>query len=184
MHQESRASIDVGTQHAQAFVRRIPRLHHDVVEFVAQEVFDYPLVARLHFQKIRQNSHRSKAALHHSGLEQPPNRLCGISMFCNDGLERSFLAQGRRVLRAKNVQIDFGATLRFFLGLDQAPDLRDLLGDAADPLLDSFKLKCKLPALSAEGFDLHVGVRNLRIQAATFAINACQPLFRLRQLIS
>ena len=105
-------------------------------------------------------------------------------MFRNDGFERSFLAQRRRVLRAQNIEVDLGLALRFFLGLDQATDLRDLLANPANPLLHAFKLEGKLPALSAEGFDLHVGVSDLRIQTAAFAINPCQPLFRLRQLIS
>ena len=56
MDQECRASIDVGAQQAQAFVGGVPRLDDDVVQFVAQEVFDHALVARLDFEKIGEHS--------------------------------------------------------------------------------------------------------------------------------
>ena len=87
MHEEGRASIHVGAQHAQAFVGRVPRLHHDVIQFVAQEVFDHALVPRFHFEEIRKHAHRRKPALHHPGLKQPTNRLGRISMFGDDGFE-------------------------------------------------------------------------------------------------
>ena len=49
MNQERSAAIHVGAQHAQAFVSGIPRLDDDVIQFVAQEIFDHALVFRLDF---------------------------------------------------------------------------------------------------------------------------------------
>ena len=43
---------------SQPFIGRIPRLHDDVIQFIAQEIFHHSLVTRLDFQKIRQHSHR------------------------------------------------------------------------------------------------------------------------------
>ena len=75
MHEERRASVNVGAQHAQALVGCVPRLHDDIVEFVAQEIFDHALVPRLDFQEISEHAHRSQAALHDAGLKQAANGL-------------------------------------------------------------------------------------------------------------
>ena len=60
MYEERRATINVGAQHAQAFVGCVPRLHDDIVEFVAQEIFDYPLVPRFDFQEIGEHAYRAR----------------------------------------------------------------------------------------------------------------------------
>ena len=61
MHQECRAAVDVGAQQAQAFVGGVPRLDHDVVQFVAQKVFDDALVAGLNFEEIGEHAGGSVA---------------------------------------------------------------------------------------------------------------------------
>ena len=98
MHQEGRAAIHVTAQQTQTFIGRIPRFHHDVIEFVAQKVFHHALVLRLHFQKIRQHAHRSEPTLQRSRLEEAPDRFRGVAMFRNDRFERSLLAQRRSEL--------------------------------------------------------------------------------------
>jgi hypothetical protein len=56
MNQEGGAAVDVGAQQAQAFVGSVPGLDHDVVQFVAQEVFDHALVARLDFEEVGEHA--------------------------------------------------------------------------------------------------------------------------------
>ena len=73
MHQECRAAIHVGAEKTQAFIRSVPRLDHDVVQFVAQEIFDHAFVARLDFKEIGEHSRRSHPALHDSRLKEPPH---------------------------------------------------------------------------------------------------------------
>ena len=58
MDKKRGASIDVSAEHAQALIGGVPRLDDDVVQFVTQEIFHDPLIARLDFQKIRQHAHR------------------------------------------------------------------------------------------------------------------------------
>ena len=60
MDEEGGAAIDIAAQQAQAFVGRVPRLHHDVVQFVAQEVVDHMLVAVFHLEEVGQHADRRK----------------------------------------------------------------------------------------------------------------------------
>ena len=73
MNKKCGAAVDVAAQQPEAFVGSIPRLDHDVVQFVAQEVFHHALKARLDFKKIREHTDRREAALHHSRLEKTAN---------------------------------------------------------------------------------------------------------------
>ena len=67
---------------------------------------------------------------------------------------------------------------------DQAAELADLFGDAADALGNGFKFESELAALSAEGFDLNVGVRDFGFEAAGFAVGSGQAFFGLRELVA
>ena len=116
MHQEGRAAIDVAAQQAQAFIGRVPRLHHDVVEFVAQEVFDHALVLRFDFEEIRQHAHGSEPTLQRSRLEQAANRFRGVTMLGDDRFERSLLAQSRGELGAQAVELTLGFVFLVALG--------------------------------------------------------------------
>jgi hypothetical protein len=75
-------------------------------------------------------------------------------MLSDDGFERTFLAEGGCIFRAENVKIGFGAGFFQLFLFDQAAQLADLFGDAADALGDGFEFEGELAALSAEGFDL------------------------------
>ena len=66
MHEKCGPTVHVGAEKTQALVRRIPRFHHDVIQFIAQEIFDYPFIACLHFKEISQYTSGSQATLHHS----------------------------------------------------------------------------------------------------------------------
>ena len=50
MDQEGSAAVHIAPQQPQTLVSGIPGLHHNVVEFVAQEVFHYVLVAVVDFE--------------------------------------------------------------------------------------------------------------------------------------
>ena len=63
MDQERRAAIHVAAQQAQTFVGGVPRLHHDVVQLVAQEIVDHVLVAVFHFEKVGEHADRREALL-------------------------------------------------------------------------------------------------------------------------
>ncbi len=56
MNQECRPAIDIGPQQPQTFVRRIPRLHHDVVQLIAQKVVDHVLVTIFNLEKVCQHA--------------------------------------------------------------------------------------------------------------------------------
>ncbi len=93
MHQECRAPVDVGAQQAQAFVGGVPRLDHDEVQFVAQEVFDDALIARFDFEEIGEHAGGSVPSLHGARLKKPPHRLGGVTVLGNDRFERTLLAE-------------------------------------------------------------------------------------------
>ena len=61
MDQESCASINIGFEQTHALFGRIPRLNHDVVQFVAEEVIDYAFILVIDFQKVGQHSRRSES---------------------------------------------------------------------------------------------------------------------------
>ena len=103
MHKECGPSIHVGTQQAETLVSGVPRLDHDIVQLVAQEVLDHAFIPRIDFQKICEHANWSLAALKYSRLKQPPHRLSGITMLGNDGFERASLAQRGSELRAQAV---------------------------------------------------------------------------------
>ena len=124
MHQEGRAAIDIAAQQAQTFIRRVPRFHHDVVQFVAQKVFHDALVARLDLQKVSQHADGCQPALHHARLKQPAHRFGRISVLGDDRFQRSLFTQRRRKFRAQHIEMRFGfqfpaSLLRF----DQPPKL-------------------------------------------------------------
>ena len=87
MDQERGPAIDIGAQQTHAFVGRVPRLHDDVVQFVAQEVFDNALVMRFDFEKIGQHADRGVTALQRARLKQAAYRFGGISVLGDDGFE-------------------------------------------------------------------------------------------------
>src|SRR5437588_593084 len=63
MDQERGAPINIGAQHVQALISRVPRFYDDVIQLIAQEVFYNVLVLLVDFQKICQHSRRRHSAL-------------------------------------------------------------------------------------------------------------------------
>jgi hypothetical protein len=63
MDQKCGAAIDVATEQAQAFVGGIPGFDDDVVEFVAEKVFDHALVLRFDFEEVGEHADRRVSAL-------------------------------------------------------------------------------------------------------------------------
>src|ERR1700692_750825 len=94
MDEESCSAVDVGTQQAQAFVGGVPRFDHDVIEFVAEEVFDDALVARLNLEEIGKHSGGSIAALQASRLKQAAHCLGRVPVLGDNRFERTFFAEG------------------------------------------------------------------------------------------
>ena len=64
MDQEGGAAVHVAAQQPQAFVSSIPRLHHNVVQLLAQEVVHHMLVLVVHLEKVGQHAHRRQAIAH------------------------------------------------------------------------------------------------------------------------
>src|SRR6185437_8193846 len=62
MHQEGGAPRNVGVKHAHALIGRIPTLHHDVVQLIAQKLVDDALILSLDLEEVRERSHRRNAA--------------------------------------------------------------------------------------------------------------------------
>ena len=87
------------------FIRGVPRLHHDEVQFVAQKVVDHILVAVFDFEKIGQHAYRSHPAIHCSRLEQPAHRLGRISVLGDDRFQRTFLADQAGIFRAQGIEM-------------------------------------------------------------------------------
>src|SRR6202035_4790567 len=79
-------------------------------------------------------------------------------------------------------------TLVFVLGrtlrLDSLTQARDLSSQSAGPLRNAFEFQSDLAALSAEGFRLRRGGRNLGPQTLLLAADARQPLLGLCELIA
>ena len=117
MDQERRAAVNIAAQQAQAFVGGVPRLHHDVVQLLAQEVVHHVLVAVLHFQEVGQHADRRQAIFHRARSEQPAHRLGGIAVLGDDRLQRALLAHGAGVFGAQGIQMPLafglGSALRF-----------------------------------------------------------------------
>ena len=105
MHQECRAPVDVGAQQAQAFVGGVPRLDHDEVQFVAQEVFDDALIARFDFEEIGEHSGGSVSSLQRARLKKPPHRFGGVTVLGDDRFERSFFAECSGVFGTDGVEM-------------------------------------------------------------------------------
>ena len=120
MNQESCAAIDAGAQHAQAFIGGVPGFDDDVVQFIAQEVFDHALVTRLDFQEVGEHAYGREAAVHHAGLKQAADGLGRVSVLGDDRFERSFLAEGGCKLRAQDVKIGLGAGFFQLLLFDES----------------------------------------------------------------
>ncbi len=182
--EESRASVDIGAQHAEAFVSGVPGFDHDVVELIAQKIFDDTLVARFDFEEVGQHAHWRQAALHHPGLEQAAHRFCGVSVLGDDGLERAFFAESGRVFGAEHVEVRLASRFVELLGFDQAAKLADFFRDPADPLRDGFEFEGELSTLSAKSFHLQVRVRDFGFETARLAVGSGETFFRLRQLIA
>ena len=134
MHEERGAAVNVRAQHAETFVHRVPGLHDNVVEFVAQEVFDNGLVAGLNFEKIRENAHGGASALHGTGLEEPADGLGGISMFGDDGFEGSSFAECRGKFRAQAIEMVFALGFLAALEFQQFASAGDFFCERFDAL--------------------------------------------------
>src|ERR1019366_8975889 len=80
MDQECCTSIDVGAQQTQPLVRRVPTFHDDVVQLIAQEVFDHSFVAWIDLKEIREHAGGSVSPLQRARLKQAPHGLGGITM--------------------------------------------------------------------------------------------------------
>ena len=184
MDEEGGAAIDAGAQHAQAFVRGVPGFHHDVIQFVAQEVFDYALVARLHFEEVGKHANRGEASVHDAGLKEAANGLGGISVLGDDRIEGAFPAERGRVLGAENVEVRLATSFFEFFLFKETPQLADLFSDAAHALSDTLKFEGELAALPSEGVDLSVCVGNLGLKTAGVAVGTGQTFFGLRELIT
>src|ERR1700756_2316473 len=100
MNEEGGTTIDVAAQQTQAFVGGIPGFHHNVVELIAQEVFDHALMLGFHLEEVSEYAGGSESTLELSGLEEAANGFGGVTVFGDDGRQRSFLAEGGSVLGA------------------------------------------------------------------------------------
>src|SRR5258708_33938885 len=105
-------------------------------------------------------------------------------MLGDNGFKRSFLAERRGVLRAKQVEVSLG--LGFFqpLRIDQTTKLADFFGNPADPLADGFEFEGKLSPLPAEGFHLRGSVADFGFQAPSLAVRSRKAFFGFRPLIT
>src|SRR5712671_3045032 len=105
-------------------------------------------------------------------------------MLGDNGFKRSFLAERRGVLRAKQVEVSLGLGFLQPLRIDQTTKLTDFFGDATNPLADGFEFESKLSALPAEGFHLRGSVADFALQAPSLAVRSRKAFFGLRQLIT
>ena len=104
MYQECGTAIYPGAQHSQPFIGRIPRLHYDVVQLIAQEVFNHTFVAIFHLNEIGQHTGSRKTVLLAAGLKQSLYRFSGIAVLGNQGFQRRSFSQGAGVLATQTVE--------------------------------------------------------------------------------
>src|SRR5271167_3201177 len=126
MNQKSSAAIDVAAQQAEAFVGSVPGFDHDVIQFVAQEVFHHALEARLNLEKIGEHSDRREAALHHSRLEQATHGFGRVTVLSDNRFERTFFPESRGKFGAEQIEMTLGSGFLEALGVEQAAKLADL----------------------------------------------------------
>src|ERR1700683_1865820 len=184
MNQKGRAAIHIAAQQSQAFIGSVPRIDHDVVQFVAQEVFDHALETRLDLKKIRENADWRESALHYSRLKKAANRFCRVAMLRDDGFERSFFPQSGGELCPQQIEMTLGSSFFRTFRFDRPAKLTDLFGNSGDALRHGFKLESKLAALSTEGFYLKVRIDDFRVQTLSSAIGAGAALCRLGELVA
>src|SRR5690242_3178962 len=184
VHQEGGAPVHIAAQQAQAFVGGVPGLHHNVVEFVAQEIFHHVLVTVFDFQEVGQHARGSQPALHAAGLKQAPHRFGGITVLCDHRLQRGPASQKGSVLGAQAVQpalaFRFGRALHF----DPLPHVYNLLPQGCHPVRSGFKAQRELPARAPGSGQLVAGLRVFLLEPLYFAAQRRQPLFRLRYLVT
>src|SRR5579872_6271323 len=170
MNQERGPSVHISAQESQSLIGRIPRLHHDVIQLIAKEIFHHAFIARLNLEEICQNADGSEAAVHHSGLEQPPDRFSRVAMLGDDSLQRGPLSHRRCVLRAQSIQ----APLRLALGLQfdsvSLLSLSDFFCQTCDSLRYSLKFQSQLPTLPAKSFYLRSRSIHLCEQTLRFSV--------------
>src|SRR5215469_14025551 len=170
MHKERRAAVNIATEQTQTFVSRVPRLHDDVIQFVAQEVVHHMFIAVFNFEEVGQHASRSTSTAHCTRLEQPAYRLGGISVLSDDRFQRALLANQTGILRAEGVEVLLGADLSRPCLVEHYPLLINLGRQSFDPLRRRFELQSKLPALSAESFQLLMSGGGFLLEAARLAI--------------
>ena len=137
MDEEGRTAIHVGAQQAQTFVGRVPRLHHDVVQFVAQEIVNHMLVAIFNFEKVGQHAGRRATFFHRARGEQLAYRFGGIAMLGDDGFERTPLAHGAGVFAAQRIQMALAGGLGSPLARRAAGDVSSICAASASHALRS-----------------------------------------------
>src|ERR1022692_1558258 len=102
-------------------------------------------------------------------------------MFSNNRFEGSPLAKSGRKFGAERVKMSLGSGFFETLGFDQTAGLADLFRNSGYALRHRFELERQLPALTAEGSHLEVGVGNFSFETPGFAVRSCEALFGLRQ---
>ena len=111
MHEEGRASVDIGLQQPHAFVRGIPTGDHDVVQLVTQKGIYYGFVFAIDFEEVSERAHRGQAATQGIGLEQLAHGVGGVAVLADERLQ-GVAASGQGChLGAQAIAFELGCTL-------------------------------------------------------------------------
>ena len=99
-----------------AFIGGVPGLDHDVIQLVAQEVFDHMLIAVSTSRKSASTPTGASPPFIAPDLEQPPHRVGRVAVLGDHRFQRALLAQGSGVFGAQGIEMVLGfvSSLRCF----------------------------------------------------------------------
>src|ERR1019366_3360007 len=184
MDEEGCAAIHVAAQQAQTLVGSVPRLHHDVIQLVAQEIVNHVLIAIFDFEKVSEHAHRRKIFLHRARGEEPAHRFGSVAMLGDDSFQRTPLAHGAGVLATQRIQMALAGGLGGALFVELLARFADLRGEREHALRGGFKLQAELALLAAESFQLQDGGGGFVVQALRFAIERGNAFLGLRDAVA
>ena len=105
MHQKRRSPRNIRLQHAHAGIRRVPALHHHIVQLIAQELIHHAFILPIHLQKVRQRPHRRHSVRNVSGicLEDIPHRVGRVAVLPDQRIQRTPPSLQGGPLRAQHI---------------------------------------------------------------------------------
>src|SRR5271170_7593384 len=101
MDKERGPAVNIGLEQTHAFIRRIPALHDDIVELIAQEFVDHALILTVNFEEIGECADGRKAAAQRVRTKKLAHRVRRVAMLADERVEGIMAASERGMFGAK-----------------------------------------------------------------------------------